>query len=260
MKRRRPVPFRTGFRPGTAGKNRVLPAFSFPEGEACRYSELISYLCRPKTQHHVSFFHIQGAIQTKPPARTAGRAHAARTDSHAVCRQPHGRPVRRRRPPAPGGRIVRRRGVLHPLHRLDRNRPRHDPAHRGALRPGKPRTILASAAERNPLLRRPRNRHDGLPIRHHPAHVSPRAARRGGRRRHPLLQNAGVEHALRDALLRLQAVPRRGGQHEGRDGRHDHRQPGQCRLQLGIHLRTLRPSRDGGRGRRTGNPPLAPRY
>ena len=41
------------------------------------------------------------------------------------------------------------------------------------------------------------------------------------------------------AFLRLQAVPRRRGQHQSRDGRDDRRQSGQHRLQLGLHLRSF---------------------
>ncbi len=58
-----------------------------------------------------------------------------------------------------------------------------------------------------------------------------------GRHGYPLLPHGPLRHALRHALLRLQAVPRRGREHEGRDGRHDSLQHAERGTELGVHLR-----------------------
>ena len=210
------------------------------------------YLCTSIPESNVQFRNIQRAIQSQPAAGAARGADTAGADPHAGRRQPDGRPLRRQRPHAAGRRVVRRRRLLHPLHRRHRHRTGHDASRGRTLRAGRPREIVGTAPERHSLLRTA-GRGDGRrAVRRHSADVPPRPARRSGRHGHPLLQDAGVEHAVHHAVLHLQAVPRRRGQHEGRDVRHDRGQPREHRLQLGVHLRPLRISRDGRRGRGPG--------
>ena len=145
-----------------------------------------------------------------------------------------------------GRRIVWRLGLLHPLHRGRGGRAGTYAPRRRALRPQGARAFGPAAPQRHPLLHDAGLRRRSAAVCRHTAALPPRAARRGGRHGHPLLPHAGLQHALPDALLRLQAVPRRGRQHARGDGRDDFHQPLQHRLQRPVHLRQPRISRDGG--------------
>ena len=123
----------------------------------------------------------------------------------------------------------------------------------GALRPEGPDPLGRPAPERHPLLHAAGTDHGRRAVCRHPADVPPQTTRRGGRNGHSLLPNARLQHAFHDAVLLLQAISRGRRQHEGRNGRDDPGQPGEHRLQLGLHLRTFRSSGDGRRGRRTGH-------
>ena len=205
----------------------------------------------------IRFYEIPGTIQIQPQTGPAGRTDAGGTNPDASSRQPDGRPLRRDGPAAAGCRIVRRLGLLHPLHCCDRAGAGHDPAGRRTVRAGRPQALCRAIAERHPVLHASRRGDVGLAILLRSATLPPQAAGRSSRHGRALLPDARLQHAADDALLRFQAIPRRRGQYQSRDGRDDHRQSGQYRIQLGLHLRPRRIPRNGCRGRRTGDAPRA---
>lgn len=209
---------------------------------------------------YVQIRNLQRPVQGQPAAGASRGAHAVRPDPDAVRRQPHGRPLRRRRPHAAGRRVVRRRGLLHPLRHRNGADAGADPARGRAVRAGRQARCGGLSQKRHDLLLRAGFSDCRRAAGRHSAHVSHGTARRGGRPGDSLLQAHGFQYAGRHALLRVQAVSRRGGQHRRVDGDRRRMQPDERRAELGLHLRTLRFRSDGSDGCGRGDAHFAHRH